>query len=59
MSDWLGNTTTYVYGNFSTPSDPTNITYSNSNGLAANYAYDNDGNLTSLQAGTSSNQTSE
>jgi YD repeat-containing protein len=52
--DWLGNTTTYAYTNPWNPSEPTSITYPSSSGVSATYGYDNDDNLTSLTAGTSS-----
>jgi RHS repeat-associated protein len=52
--DWLGNTTTYAYTNGWTPNEPTSITYPSGSGVSATYGYDNDSNLTSLTAGTSS-----
>ncbi len=50
VTDWLGNTTGYTYGNSSTPSSPTVITYPSSTGVTANYGYGNYGNLGSLAA---------
>ncbi|MGD0852979.1 MAG: RHS repeat-associated core domain-containing protein [Acidimicrobiales bacterium] len=50
VEDWLGNTTSYTYGNDSTPDIPTVITYPTATGVTATYNYDNDGNLTSLSA---------
>jgi len=52
--DWLGNTTTYAYTNTFDPFEPSSITYPSGSGVSANYGYDNDDNLTSLTAGTSS-----
>jgi RHS repeat-associated protein len=52
--DWLGNTTTYAYTNTWNPFEPSSITYPSGSGVSANYGYDNDDNLTSLSAGTSS-----
>jgi RHS repeat-associated protein len=52
--DWLGNTTTYAYTNPWNPGQPTSITYPSASGVSATYGYDNDSNLTSLSAGTSS-----
>ena len=50
VSDWLGNSTSYTFGNDSTPNAPTEITYPASTGVTATYNYDNDGNVTSLAA---------
>jgi RHS repeat-associated protein len=47
VTDWLGNTVSYTYGDNWTPDSPTKITYGSS-GLSANYGYDNDGTVTSL-----------
>jgi RHS repeat-associated protein len=53
VTDWLGKTTTYTYGDGSNPTVPTEIAYPTSTGVTANYGFDNDNNLTSLTAGTS------
>ena len=53
VSDWLGNTTTYSYGDPWTPSNPTSITYPASTGLVAHYGYDHNGAVTSLSASSS------
>ncbi len=52
--DWLGNTTTYAYTNPWNPYQPSSITYPSASGVSATYGYDNNDNLTSLMAGTSS-----
>ncbi len=54
-TDWLGNETTYAYGDANYPNDVTEISYPSSTGLTANYTYDPDGNLTDLVAGSSIN----
>ncbi len=54
-TDWLGNTVTYTYADANDPSAVTKITYPATTGLAATYAYDNAGNLSSLTAGSSIN----
>lgn len=51
MSDWLGNTTTYSYGDPHHPDAPTSITYPASTGLSATYTYDNNASVTGLTAG--------
>jgi len=53
VSDWLGNTTTYAYGDPWTPASPTAITYPTSTGLVAHYGYDHNGAVTSLSASSS------
>jgi RHS repeat-associated protein len=53
VSDWLGNTTTYGYGDANDPSAPTTVNYPSGTGLSATYAHDNAGNVTSLVAGSS------
>jgi RHS repeat-associated protein len=55
VSDWLGNTTQYTYGDDWTPNTPTKITYPSSSGLVANYTYDDEANLTALTVGSSIN----
>ncbi len=50
VTDWLGDTTTYTYGDDWTPNTPTVVTYPTSTGVTANYGYDPNGNLTSLGA---------
>jgi len=52
FTDWLGNTTTYTYGQAYIPNSPTKITYPASTGLTANYGYDNNGNVNSLTSGS-------
>jgi RHS repeat-associated protein len=54
VADWLGNSTTYSYGNANFPNAVTNIAYPASTGLTAAYGYDHAGNLTSLTAGANS-----
>ncbi len=53
VSDWLGNSTSYTYGDVWTPTTPTKITYPTSTGVTATYGYDANGNVTSLSAGSS------
>jgi RHS repeat-associated protein len=50
VEDWLGNTTSYTYGDQWTPTTPTTITYPTSTGVTANYGFDPAGNLSSLGA---------
>ena len=57
VTDWLGNITSYSYADAWTPNTPTTITYPSSTGLTATYGYDNDGNSTSLSAGSSVSDT--
>jgi RHS repeat-associated protein len=50
VTDWLGNETTYTYGDYWTPNSPTTVTYPTATGVTATYAYDPDASLTSLAA---------
>ena len=52
VADWLANTTGYTYSNSSTPNAPSTIAYPSLTGVTANYGYDNNGELTSLSAGS-------
>ena len=52
LTDWLGNTTSYSYGDANDPGAPTTVAYPSSTGLNLSYTYDQAGNLTSLTAGT-------
>ena len=50
VTDWLGHTTTYGYGDAWTPDTPTTITFPSAIGVTATYGYSNTGNVTSLAA---------
>jgi RHS repeat-associated protein len=56
-SDWMptNNVISYTYGDTNYPESPTKINYPTSTGITATYGYDSDGNVTSLAAGTSIN----
>jgi RHS repeat-associated protein len=53
VTDWLGNETNYGYGDDSTPTSPTTVTYPTATGVTATYAYDGVGSPTSLAASSS------
>jgi RHS repeat-associated protein len=50
VTDWLGHTTTYGYGDAWTPDTPTTVTFPSAIGVTATYGYSNTGNVTSLAA---------
>lgn len=52
VTDWLGNKTTYSYGDANDPGAVTTITYPTSTGLSASYTYDSNGNVAGLAAGS-------
>ncbi|MHB8379754.1 MAG: RHS repeat-associated core domain-containing protein [Acidimicrobiales bacterium] len=52
VTDWLGKVTAYAYTTPQAPYSPTTITYPVTGGLTATYGYDNNGNVTSLAAGS-------
>ena len=53
-TDWLGNTTSYSYGDPNDPSAVTNINYPTTTNMEATYSYDHAGNLTCLSVGSAS-----
>jgi RHS repeat-associated protein len=57
VTDWLGNTTTYGFTKSWLPFTPSTVTYPLSTGLSTTVGYDNAGNVTSVSAGSSINDT--
>ena len=56
-ADWLGNTVQYTYNTLSNPGTPSRITYPTLTGLVANYGFNNNGQVSSMTAGSNINDT--